>query len=55
MKYTIKRFFGGPGNAHIVSGDMNEYGRVYMSTVGRGVVTGTLSVSVSSSHTQSIA
>ena len=42
MKYTIKRFFGGPGNAHIVSGDMNEYGRVYMSTVGRGVVTGCL-------------
>ena len=34
--------FGGPGNAHIVSGDMNEYGRVYMSTVGRGVVTGRL-------------
>ena len=34
--------FGGPGNAHIVSGDMNEYGRVYMSTVGRGVVTGCL-------------
>lgn len=32
--------FGGPGNAQIVSGDMNEYGRVYMSTVGRGVVTG---------------
>ena len=29
--------FGGPGNAQIVSGDMNEYGRVYMSTVGRGV------------------
>lgn len=34
--------FGGPGNAHIVSGDMNEYGRVYMSTVGRGVITGLL-------------
>ncbi|MDE7165817.1 MAG: hypothetical protein K2O17_02185 [Bacteroidaceae bacterium] len=33
--------FGGPGNAQIVSGDMNEYGRVYMSTVGRGVVCGT--------------
>ena len=33
--------FGGPGNAQIVSGDMNEYGRVYMSTVGRGVVSGT--------------
>lgn len=37
--------FGGPGNAQIVSGDMNEYGRVYMSTVGRGVVTGKLVLS----------
>lgn len=36
--------FGGPGNAQIVSGDMNEYGRVYMSTVGRGVITGKLVV-----------
>ncbi len=34
--------FGGPGNAQIVSGDMNTYGRVYMSSVGRGVVCGTL-------------
>ncbi len=34
--------FGGPGNAHIVSGDMNEYGRVYMSSVGRGVICGSL-------------
>lgn len=33
--------FGGPGNAQIVSGDMNEYGHVYMSTVGRGVICGT--------------
>lgn len=32
--------FGGPGNAQIVCGDMNVYGRVYMSTVGRGVVCG---------------
>jgi len=35
--------FGGPGNAQIVCGDMNTYGRVYMSTVGRGVVCGELS------------
>lgn len=34
--------FGGPGNAQIVSGDMNVYGRVYMSTVGRGVICGEL-------------
>jgi hypothetical protein len=33
--------FGGPGNAQIVCGDMNVYGRVYMSTVGRGVICGT--------------
>jgi len=32
--------FGGPGNANIVSGDMNEYGRVFMSSVGRGVICG---------------
>lgn len=32
--------FAGPGNAQLVVGDMNEYGRVYMSSVGRGVVTG---------------
>ncbi|MCM1311823.1 MAG: hypothetical protein NC206_08050 [Bacteroides sp.] len=36
--------FGGPGNAQIVTGDMNEYGRVYMSSVGRGVITGKLIV-----------
>lgn len=34
--------FGGPGNAQIVCGDMNEYGRVYMTTVGRGVICGEL-------------
>jgi photosystem II stability/assembly factor-like uncharacterized protein len=32
--------FGGPGNAQFVKGDMNIYGRVYMSTVGRGIVYG---------------
>jgi len=34
--------FGGPGNAQFVKGDMNVYGRVYMSTVGRGVIYGEL-------------
>lgn len=32
--------YGGPGNGKFVIGDMNEYGRVYMSTAGRGIVTG---------------
>lgn len=30
--------YGGPGNGQFVIGDMNVYGRVYMSTVGRGIV-----------------
>lgn len=34
--------FGGPGNGYFVYGDMNKYGRVYMSTVGLGVVYGDL-------------
>jgi photosystem II stability/assembly factor-like uncharacterized protein len=33
--------FGGPGNGEFVVGDMNTEGRVYMSTVGRGIVYGT--------------
>lgn len=32
--------YGGPGNGEFVMGDMNVFGRVYMSTVGRGVVYG---------------
>jgi xyloglucan-specific exo-beta-1,4-glucanase len=32
--------FGGPGNGQFVVGDMNVYGRVYMSTVGLGTVYG---------------
>lgn len=31
--------WGGPGNGNFVMGDMNVYGRVYMSTVGRGLIT----------------
>lgn len=34
--------FGGPGNGYFVTGDMNVYGRVYMSTVGLGVIYGDL-------------
>lgn len=29
--------FGGLGNGHFICGDMNVYGRVYMSTVGLGI------------------
>jgi hypothetical protein len=32
--------YGGPANGQFVVGDMNVYGRVYMSTAGRGVVFG---------------
>lgn len=32
--------FGGPGNGNFVQGDMNTFGVVYMSTVGRGLVVG---------------
>ena len=29
--------FGGTGNGKFISGDMNVYGRCYMSTVGMGI------------------
>ncbi len=32
--------YGGPANGNFVTGDMNVFGRVYMSTAGRGVVYG---------------
>lgn len=32
--------FGGPGNGNFVYGDMNTFGVVYMSTVGRGLIVG---------------
>ena len=32
--------WGGTGNGRFVIGDMNHFGRVYMSTVGRGIVMG---------------
>lgn len=35
--------YGGPGNGAFVQGDMNVFGRVYMSTVGRGLVYGQIS------------
>jgi lysophospholipase L1-like esterase/photosystem II stability/assembly factor-like uncharacterized protein len=32
--------YGGPGDGRFVAGDMNVFGRVYMSTAGRGIVYG---------------
>lgn len=34
--------FGGPGNGEFVLGDANVYGRVYMSSAGRGLILGEL-------------
>lgn len=34
--------FGGPGNGEFVIGDANVFGRVYMSSVGRGIIYGEL-------------
>ena len=35
--------FGGTGNGNYICGDMNEFGTMYMSTVGCGIVVGKLS------------
>lgn len=32
--------YGGPGNGHFILGDTTVFGRVYMSTAGRGIVYG---------------
>ena len=32
--------YGGPGDGRFIVGDMNVFGRVYMSTAGRGIVYG---------------
>ncbi|HSQ42136.1 MAG TPA: hypothetical protein VLM37_07655 [Fibrobacteraceae bacterium] len=46
--------FGGPGNGQFVLGDMSTYGRVFMSTVGRGMIYGDqTSTATSSSSVQS--
>jgi hypothetical protein len=34
--------YGGPGNGELVIGDANVYGRVYMSSAGRGLIMGDL-------------
>jgi hypothetical protein len=35
--------YGGPGNGAFVQRDQNVFGRVYMSSVGRGLVYGNIS------------
>lgn len=37
------KIYGGTGNGNFLVGDMNEFGTVYMSTVGAGIVYGKLS------------
>lgn len=37
------KLYGGTGNGNFLVGDMNEYGTVYMSTVGCGIVYGRVS------------
>ena len=37
--------YGGTGNGNFIVGDMDEYGKLYMSTVGCGIVYGQLSAS----------
>ena len=32
--------YGGPGNGQFVVGDVNVYGRVFLSTAGRGIIVG---------------
>lgn len=46
--------FGGTGNGNFVAGDMNVFGRVYMSTVGLGIVMGTETSGASSSSSSSL-
>lgn len=40
---NTERLYGGTGNGNFIVGDMNEFGKIYMSTVGSGLVYGELS------------
>ena len=40
---NTQKLYGGTGNGNFLVGDMNEFGKVYMSTVGCGIVVGSLS------------
>ena len=37
---NTKNLYGGTGNGNFLVGDMNTFGKVYMSTVGCGIVVG---------------
>ncbi|MBE8717241.1 cellulose-binding domain-containing protein [Cellvibrio polysaccharolyticus] len=46
--------YGGPGNGRFVMGDLNIFGRVYMSTAGRGIAFGEPAAGGSSSSVSSV-
>jgi hypothetical protein len=46
------KLYGGTGNGNFLVGDMNDFGTVYMSTVGCGIVYGTLSGEVPPTTTE---
>lgn len=48
---NTEHLYGGTGNGNYLVGDMNEFGTVYMSTVGCGIVYGRLSKNVSDEPT----
>ena len=39
---NTEHLYGGTGNGNFLVGDMDEYGKVYMSTVGCGIICGSL-------------
>ncbi|MBE6877109.1 MAG: 1,4-beta-glucanase, partial [Ruminococcus sp.] len=39
---NTEHLYGGTGNGNFLVGDMDEFGKVYMSTVGCGIVYGSL-------------
>ena len=43
MLINKDNLYGGTGNGNFIVGDMNEFGKIYMSTVGCGIVYGEIS------------
>ncbi len=37
---NLHKLYGGTGNANFIVGDMNEFGTIYMSSVGTGIIVG---------------